>query len=54
MEKITDERLILRNLNNVKITYIIQTIGLLCILGYEFFKVDLMGCMKTQFGWYLF
>ena len=38
MKKITDERLILRNLKNIKITYIVQTIGILSILGYDFFR----------------
>ncbi|MED1305577.1 hypothetical protein BK704_12535 [[Bacillus thuringiensis] serovar konkukian] len=38
MKKITDERLILRNLKNIRITYIVQTIGILCILGYDFFQ----------------
>ncbi|HEY2420324.1 MAG TPA: hypothetical protein VGI04_02855 [Neobacillus sp.] len=38
MKKIKDERLILRNLQNIKITYIVQTIGILCILGYDFFQ----------------
>ncbi|WP_439876662.1 hypothetical protein ACSLGG_29225 (plasmid) [Bacillus mycoides] len=38
MKKITDERLILRNLKNIKITYIVQTIGILSILSYDFFQ----------------
>lgn len=38
MKKITDERLILRNLYNVRIVYIVQTIGILFILGYELFQ----------------
>ncbi|MDP7980224.1 hypothetical protein [Bacillus multifaciens] len=38
MKKITDERLILRNLQNIKIAYIVQTIGVLCILGYDFIQ----------------
>lgn len=36
MKKITDERLIFKNLQNIKVTYIVQTIGILSILGYEF------------------
>ncbi|HDX9578718.1 TPA: hypothetical protein ROX88_002263 [Bacillus pseudomycoides] len=35
MKKITDERLILRSLQHIKIAYIVQTIGILCILGYD-------------------
>ncbi|MCG7337563.1 hypothetical protein MHZ95_20180 [Sporosarcina sp. ACRSM] len=38
MKKITDERLILRNLQNTRIAYVVQTIGILCILGYNFFQ----------------
>ncbi|WP_242222220.1 hypothetical protein [Bacillus cereus group sp. BfR-BA-01380] len=38
MKKITDERLIVRNLQNIKITYIVQTMGVLCILGYDFIQ----------------
>lgn len=38
MKKITDERLVLRNLQNIKIAYIVQTIGVLCILGYDFIQ----------------
>lgn len=35
MKKITDERLILKNLKNVRIAFIVQTIGILAILGYD-------------------
>lgn len=38
MKKIKDERLILRNLQNIKIAHIVQTIGVLFILGYNFFQ----------------
>jgi hypothetical protein len=38
MKKITDERLIVRNLQHIKIAFIVQTIGILSILGYEVFK----------------
>lgn len=53
MRKITDERLILRNLQNIRITYIVQTIGILCILGYEFFKGGLVG-MRENPLWFVF
>ncbi|OPA76257.1 hypothetical protein BVG16_18860 [Paenibacillus selenitireducens] len=53
MKKITDERLILRNLQNIKIAYIVQTIGVLCILGYEFFKGGLEG-MRENPLWMVF
>mgnify|MGYP003501560866 CR=1 FL=1 len=35
MKKITDERLVLQNLKNIRIVYIIQTAGILGILGYD-------------------
>ena len=38
MEKIKDERLIMRNLQNIKIVYIVQTIGILGILGHSFLQ----------------
>ncbi|MES1050032.1 hypothetical protein FOA24_11525 [Bacillus thuringiensis] len=53
MKKITDERLILRNLKNVKITYIVQTIGILCILGYDLFQGGLDG-MRENSLWMVF
>lgn len=36
MKKIEDERLKLQNLKNIRIAYIIQTVGILGILGYDF------------------
>ncbi|MEK4969210.1 hypothetical protein MKX29_16615 [Cytobacillus sp. FSL R7-0696] len=35
MKKITDERLVLQNFKNIRIAFIIQTIGILGILGYD-------------------
>lgn len=35
MKKIKDERLVLKNLKNIKIGFLIQTIGILGILAYE-------------------
>lgn len=35
MKKITDERLILKNLKNIRNAYAIQTLGILSILGYD-------------------
>lgn len=35
MKKITDERLVVRNLQHVRIAFIVQTLGILGILGYE-------------------
>ena len=41
MKKITDERLILLNLKNIRIAFIIQTLGVLGILGYDAVKKGL-------------
>lgn len=38
MKKITDERLIFKNLKNIRITYVIQTLGIIAILSYDIFK----------------
>jgi hypothetical protein len=53
MKKITDERLLLRNLQNIKIAYIVQTIGILCILGYELAQGGLEG-MRQNPLWLVF
>lgn len=53
MKKITDERLILRNLEHIKITYIIQTIGILSILGYDFYRGGMDG-MRENPLWFVF
>lgn len=43
MQKIKDERLILQNLKNIRIAYIIQTVGILGILGYDLVTKGLDG-----------
>ncbi|MEJ8777351.1 hypothetical protein [Pseudogracilibacillus sp. ICA-222130] len=53
MKKIKDERLITLNLQNIKIAYIVQTIGIFGILGYEFFKNGMEGVTKNPL-WFVF
>lgn len=53
MKKITDERLILRNLQHIRIVYIVQTLGILVILGYELFQGGLDG-MRENPVWLVF
>ena len=53
MKKIKDERLVLKNLKNIKITYMVQTLGILCILGYELFQGGLEQ-MRANPLWTLF
>lgn len=35
VQKITDERLILKNLKNIRVAYIVQMLGIISILGYD-------------------
>ena len=53
MKKITDERLVLQNLKNIRITFIIQTIGILGILGYDVITKGLEG-MRENPLWLVF
>lgn len=53
MKKIKDERLIALNLQNTRIAYIVQTIGIFGILGYEFFKNGMEGMTKNPL-WLVF
>jgi len=53
MKKITDERLVLRNLQNTRIVYIVQTFGILCILGYNLFTSGIDG-MRDNPIWLVF
>lgn len=53
MRKITDERLIVRNLQNIRIAYIVQTLGIFSILGYEFFQDGMEGMTKNPL-WLVF
>ena len=53
MKKIKDERLILKNLKNIRIAYIIQTVGILGILGYDLVTKGLDG-MRENPLWLVF
>lgn len=53
MKKITDERLILRNLQHIRIAYFVQTLGILLILGYELIRGGLEG-MRDNPVWAVF
>ncbi|ENH96044.1 hypothetical protein J416_12604 [Gracilibacillus halophilus YIM-C55.5] len=53
MKKIKDERLILVNLKNIRITYIIQTVGIIGILGYDLVTKGLDG-MRENPLWIVF
>lgn len=53
MKKISDERLILQNLKNVRIAYFIQTLGILGILGYDLITKGFEG-MRENPLWLVF
>lgn len=53
MKKIRDERLILRNLQNIRIAFIVQTIGILAILSYEFITNGMEGIRNNPL-WMVF
>lgn len=53
MKKITDERLVFQNLRNIRVTYIIQTVGILGILGYYLIVKGLDG-MRENPLWFVF
>lgn len=53
MQKITDERLKIQNLKNIRIAYIIQTTGILVILGYDLVTKGFDG-MRENPLWLVF
>lgn len=53
MQKIKDERLILRNLKNIRVTYVIQTLGIIGILGYDLITKGMSGMTDNPL-WFVF
>jgi hypothetical protein len=53
VNKIKDERLVIKNLHNIRIAYIIQTIGILGILGYDFVTKGIDGMTGNPL-WFIF
>lgn len=53
MKKITDERLIMKNLQHIRIAFIIQTLGILAILGYDLVTKGIDG-MRENPLWLVF
>src|SRR5699024_5238499 len=53
MKKIKDERLIILNLQHIRIAYIVQTIGIFIILSYHFFKYGVEETTKNPL-WIVF
>lgn len=53
MKKIEDERLVLKNLKNIRIAFIVQTIGIIGILGYDLVTKGQEG-MRENPLWLIF
>ncbi|WP_324611562.1 hypothetical protein [Bacillus massiliglaciei] len=53
IKKVTDERLVVQNLKNIRIAYIIQTVGILGILGYDYATKGIDG-MRENPLWLVF
>lgn len=53
MQKIKDERLILKNLQNIRIAYGIQTLGIIGILGYDLITKGMDGMTNNPL-WLVF
>ena len=52
MQKITDERLKLKNLKNIRVLFLVQTIGIIGILGYDLVTKGMNG-MTANPLWYV-
>lgn len=53
MQKIKDERLKLKNLKNIRVLFMIQTIGILGILGYDLITKGIDGMTDNPL-WFVF
>lgn len=53
IQRIKDERLILKNLQNIRVAYVVQTLGILGILGYDYVTKGMEGMIKNPL-WFLF
>ena len=53
LQKIKDERLLLKNLQHLRIAYILQTLGIIGILGYDLITKGIDG-MRENPLWFVF
>ena len=53
MKKITDERLVLQNLKNMRVLFVLQNLGMIGILAYDFITKGMDGMTDNPL-WYLF
>ena len=47
IKKITDERLVLKNLKNIRIAFLVQTTGIIAILGYDLVTKGMDGMTEN-------
>ena len=38
LNKLSDERLLAKNLRNIRIAFVVQTVGIIAVLGFEWIK----------------
>lgn len=53
IKKINDERLLIRNLKNIRIAYIVQTLGIIAILAYDLITKGVDGMTNNPL-WLVF
>ena len=53
LQKIKDERLVLKNLQNIRVLYLVQTLGIIGILAYDLITKGFDG-MTSNPLWYVF
>ncbi|WP_239984643.1 hypothetical protein [Lentibacillus sediminis] len=53
MQPINDERLIIKNMKNIRIIYALQTLGIVAILGYDFVIIGMDGIKENPL-WLVF
>lgn len=51
--RINDERLMAENLRNVRIAFVVQTFGILAVLGYQWVKEGSRAVFGEPFTWFL-
>lgn len=53
IQRINDERLIIKNLQNIRLVYVLQTLGIIGVLGYDFISYGLSSIKENPL-WIVF
>lgn len=53
IQKINDERLVLKNMKNIRVAYVLQTLGIIAILGFQFVSSGMNGIKESPL-WIVF